>query len=65
MQLYNQAKFHIDSRMIRYRTRWIDLIEDFAGGDWMVMALDATEWATYEHAFAEHVLSRPTRRSAT
>ena len=38
----------------RPRTRWSDLLEDYAGGDWMNIALDAKEWTAHEAAFSEH-----------
>ena len=38
----------------RPRTRWVDLIEKFAGGAWMNLAQDAEEWSSFEEAFANH-----------
>ena len=37
----------------RPKTRWIEQVEKFAGGDWMDLAADSVAWGTYEDAFVQ------------
>ena len=35
-------------------TRWADQLESFAGGGWLDLAADESQWAVFEEAFVEH-----------